>query len=307
MPPSLFYSTLNSYNSSIPVVNEKQQNTDIHAQLIGCVDFDSHVKEPIIETLPKTLVEDIKQHLAEDALRMKKYTGRELSPEDYEDRAAGYLFELLNYSEWVTKQFRGKREGTPEWEAAEDIVTISNTLCKIARYPQEYGIDIDIRSRIPDGVYVGMTKEGDFSIYGLAEAKLGAIDERALEQLRYSGSRTTMATIVEKVDTILSTTPEEELPEDLLELKNVLKGRHLKVRWDEERGKKHPRMSLDLLIPTRGGSSALFEQHVTYKSSNIEGLYMNLEKNERVAPKNSPFSASEVHNMTKRILAEIEF
>jgi hypothetical protein len=256
--------------------------------------------------LPDTIVEDVKQHLIEDNRRSIKYTGHEIKQSDYEDITAGYMFELLNYNEYLAKQFRGKKEGTPEWEAAEAIVKVSSTLCRIARDPQEYGVEIDIRSRIPDGVYVGMTKEGDFNIYGLAEAKLGNIDRRALEQVRLDGSRTTMAKIVEQIDEMIYSKPEEELHEDLVELKKILQGNHLKVKWKEQNGKRELSMSLELLIPTRGGTKNSFVPQVYFKERHLETEFDGIKKAQNITPKNSPFSADEVHFMAQRVLNEIE-
>ena len=291
---------------SISPDNEVQHNRDIKQTLAACVEFDAHVKSPIVEILPETLLADMRQHLIDENKLSKKYMGKELSPAEYERVTSGYLFEVLNYTEYVARQFRGKKEGTQEWQDAQDLVTISDILCKIARYPREYGLNIDIRSRIPDGVYVGVNKEGDFNIFGLAEAKLGALDERALSQIRLSGSRTTMATLVEQVDALLTSTPKEELPQDLQELYEVLHGRHLKVKWNQNNGKKELSMSLDLLIPTRGESDGLFDQRVTYKSREVQAEFENIRDRQRVAPKNSPFSAAEVHAMAKKILQEIE-
>jgi len=284
--------------------NELPQAT-IQEEFKRCVENDLQVKAGIIESLPDDTVEQLVSFLEEEkALHKKYHGGAELLEEHYERVIAGRLFEALNYQEYTAKVFRGLAPKSPEWKRAEDIMFVSSTLCKIARYPREYGLDIDEDARIPDGVYTGITKEGNFLVYGLAEAKLGAIDERALSQIKLSGSRTTMATIIEQLQEKISSNSAEEMNPEIAQLAEVLGDRKLEVKWDiDKKGVRTPRMSLEILIPTRG--SDYFSSNVLLEKSSLQPEFDRVLSQQRVTSKTSCFSAQDVHSMTAVVMERI--
>jgi len=275
----------------------------IHETMVSCIEEDRAVKASIIEMLPDDFVGQMKEHLEEEKALYKKYKNNAELPEgEYERVVAGRIFEVLNYLEYQKKLFDNISLGTPEWERAEDIMFVSATLCKIARYPDQYGLkEIDIRARIPDGVYTGITKEGNFHVYALAEAKLGALGESAFKQIRFSGSRTTMANIVEAVQRQIDTVAPEDLNPEIAQLAKVLKDRKMEVKWDTDaKGNKTPRMGLEVLVPTRGAS--VFDEGVLLGNTMSAADFANLEKQQRVKLKTSCFNTADVHKMTKRVM-----
>jgi hypothetical protein len=187
------------------------------------------------------------------------------------------------------------RPSTEDWKRAEEMIKISNILCKIAKDPKEYGLET-YKRRIPDGVYVNMTEEGDFLVWGLAEAKLSQIDDRVLDQVDIRGSRLTIADIVTKVDEKISSGDSLEEYPDIVGLAKILNGRHLKINWEDMNGSSLPKMSLDILTPCDDNDP--FKPVLRFSSPGVKRSYFdNVDK--RVKEKPSSFKFGEIGRMTK--------
>lgn len=105
-----------------------------------------------------------------------------------------------------------------------------------------------------------MSKEGNFHIYGLTEAKMGVLDERAINQLELFGSRETMALIVENVNEISNNFIKGKVKEISSEIKiiadTLLKyGSRLAVTWEEKGKTRIPKMNMELHVPWRFNGS----------------------------------------------------
>lgn len=285
-----------------PLKGDETPQTTIHDVFMSCIENDVTIKTTIIEMIPEDFVDHMRNYLDEEKKLYKKYNnGSELPEEDYSKIVAGRIFEVLNYQEYSKRIFSGLTPDTEEWKRAEDILFVSSTLCKIARYPDEYGLKIDKYARIPDGVYTGITKEGNFYVYGLAEAKLGALSDSALDQIRLSGSRTTMARIVEQVQEIISLSSVEKMHPEIAQLAKVLRDRHLEVKWDtDKKGEQTPRMSLELLVPTRGDD--FFNSSVLLEKSSMGAEFGLIQNQQRVTSRTSCFTTQDVYQMTNAVM-----
>ena len=289
---------------------EKHSNSDQVRELSSCIEGSEWSKQPkvsILELLPDntpSLLEKEFEDFLESEKKFKKdgsfETKNETDTESLKSSfVAGRLFEILSFYEIVGDQFKDLRPGTEDWERAEDMMNISSSLCKIAKNPKEYGLSINMR-RIPDGVYIHMTKEGDFLVYGLSEAKLSKIDERVLDQVGITGSRLTIADVVTEIDEKISADSELGLHPELSGLAGTLKGRHLKVNWAEnEKGHRLPKMNLDVVSPCHEEDP--FRAHLRFESPEIRKRFYR-EIDDRVRERPSRFNFREISSMTKAMV-----
>ncbi len=277
----------------------------VNERLVNCVQSDRHIKEAILKLLPEDMGEVMKKELEEEKKLFKKYRpDEEFTEKDKGSFVAGRFFEILNYYDYVGTKFRDLKPGTSEWEEAETATSISNLLCKAARYPQEYGISIRKYDNIPDGVYTGVTKKGDYIVYGLAEAKMGALDEGDLMQVDLDGSRTTVARIVGQLSDMIDSPPKKGLHPEIAKLAEQLNGRKIQVTWKEVDGKKQLSMGLTILVPNRAGN--IFDARVQFKNPSLEGKFRSMERTQRIEAKASPFTPGEIEDMTNVLLEDME-
>lgn len=275
-------------------------------KLKDCIDTERHVKVPIIESFPSNIVDLMKQDLEEYKNLYRKYNpGKELPEEDYPKIIRGRLFEISTYQEYKLKLFSNIEKGTDEWEKACDEIEISSYLCRMGRYPDEYGLQIGKHDRIPDGVYVGMNKEGNFRVWGLAEAKLAKISNDNIDQIDIHGSRTTMANIVRQIQQKIDTEENEEnLHPEILRIKQILNGRKIEVGMEKDsREREIPKMSLYLLAPNRGD---MFENKLEFETEVSDYRIREImNPTQKITPKVSTFGVKEIADMSKVIMDQM--
>jgi hypothetical protein len=285
--------------------NLEAPEIDLKDKLVSCLETDVHIKRGIVENLPNDIEEYMRNHLMAESERHKRFRGKEMKPEVYERVIAGKIFEMLCYEEYKQDLFQRLTPNTPEWERANKMLIVSSILCEAARDPYKFDLNIDEQSRIPDGVYVGITKSGNFFIYGLAEAKLGEIDERAISQLRTDGARSTMAAVIKglqaQIDSARDKETLESLPENIRTLAETLDDKRMEIKYiGDETETKKPKMSLIVLVPNRGNRIG-----VNLKNDSVAGEFNKLVERESVGIKSSIFTAQEVHAITQTIWARI--
>jgi phage gpG-like protein len=281
--------------------NEGIQIENIREELLKFIETDQHIKKDVIGRIPDNIVDEMRDHLEDIKERNKNYSNTERRANKYyedthpdAEMIAGRMFELLNYYQYENDLISEVKKGELSQEVAENMLYISNTLCNILRDPGEYNIPSEFGDRVPDSVYIGIKKDGSYVIYALGEAKLGELDNRALSQLKSSGSRQTLTRVIENINEQMENTSESELKPEVKRIKEILGGKKLQHSKN---------LQMHLLVPTRDDD--LFGANVTFRSNELVHEFKGLEERDNVIAQNSPFSAKEVFLMSEYIHRKI--
>lgn len=180
-------------------VDKTQFTSEMH-RCVYAERMDPHYEEKheIIDRISPSLLEDIKITIEEEIRSYPKYhhgerihMGSQAESRNYvKGMVAGRLFERICEEEHMS--------GVDERER-----TLSYVLTDIIKDPTKYDLDIPQGSRLPDAVFLQFDKEkGVAYISGIAESKLGGLDDRGLEQIKdgEGGSRATVQRIVDEIN-----------------------------------------------------------------------------------------------------------